>query len=491
MAKIPLYQSKERLASESPEVRVSPQAMSAEAGQLAQIGATLTEGALKIQEAYDHQQVSSAELDTLKLADELKDRATKDGNNTSDLSSYSSEIFRRKQEILKGIGNPKARADFEMKFDLTAGQTLTQIKGVFWNRMKEKQIANMSELNTRFIANYANDGNDKWIKYMDHNIDQNVAKGFIGADYAQKVKQKNIQEASYLRFQVDLANDRKQAEENLKSDKYGLDVETSLKAKRMMNKLSVEVKNAQKVNAYSTFEQIQIDPTSVTHEDINAMTSDTSARGITVSDAKTLHAALDKHILDNVKILRDSDEKAAEYIDIVSVIPTARKRYDNYQKILKYFNDGKLSADETKDLETLFVKTDDPGAWDAVKSGIDNMNMFFANNPVSKMLQADTIKTALSKISKGEDIKTVINTALKTAVNVALPGAMLAKDTPNAIATKSGVSRAFNGDTELKADMKPDVKRDLKPGDKVFNKRLKQWVTITSIDEQGNVSFDG
>jgi len=242
MAKIPLYQGNERLISESPMAKESPQAAGQGGRDLQVAGEAITQAHNAISQAYDFQQVGSAKLKTLEGVDQIEQKALADGDNTSDLTPYESDLAKLKSDTLKGISNPAARAKFEMDFDLQAAQTRTKVKTIMWTRMKEKGQADTLGLVDRDIGKYGINPDPIYLKNIKTTIDEASSKGFYNAEQAYKLKTAAIDKARESAFIFDRDNNPALAKEKLAKNAYGFNVEKLAKANDVFDR---EIKKIQ------------------------------------------------------------------------------------------------------------------------------------------------------------------------------------------------------------------------------------------------------
>lgn len=242
MAKIPLYSSRERLTTETPFVRESPQVAGQPGRDLQGVGESVSQAHGFIRQAYDFQQMETGKVKTVEIMDKVSGRAASDGRNTGDLSSYDDEIRRGKAEALSGISNPSVRARMEAAYDLQASQTRTQIIGLFRKNMQAEGLAALQVLQEKTTREYAETGDEGYIKDLSNRIDLYVEKGFLRADAAQKIKTDTVNDARNQLFINDLQTSPKVAKERLASNFYNFDVETMSRAE---NLYGTEIKKIQ------------------------------------------------------------------------------------------------------------------------------------------------------------------------------------------------------------------------------------------------------
>ena len=224
MAKIPIYQSNERLTTESPSVRRNLQIEGQAGRNLGASGKAIVRAGQAIKDAYDFQQIEEAKLKTIEGISAIEQKAVEDGDNTGDLRPYEDDLGRLKNDVLKGISSPALKNRFSMNLDLHATQTKTKIKSIFCARMKDKGIDTMNCLNEIYVQEYAETGNKNSFTEIENNVKKYVKMGFINADDAEKIINKTIKDAKRDSFLYDVLNDRKKAEKKLQDNEYGFDI---------------------------------------------------------------------------------------------------------------------------------------------------------------------------------------------------------------------------------------------------------------------------
>lgn len=401
MAKIPLYQSKEQLTTVSPQgVRESPQAAGQLGRDLQGAGNALTEAHNVIRQAYDFQQVGSAKLKTIEGTNAIEQKALADGENTTDLSSYESDLSRLKADTLKGISNPAARAKFEMDFDLQAAQTRTKVKAIFWNRVKEKSIANLTAQNEHFKNEYAETGDASLLKAMELNTDTYVKAGIIGADDAEKIKIKIVTDAKYNNFLSEYRANPIESEKKFNSGGYGLDIETAEKARVRLKELKAIYREAEG----ETYNELQnkLYTGNLSEIEIDSMVLaniKNPNEGITSTHGKSLKNALYRDITKRIGIKEYAKhKKAIDYIFSNS----QQDKVKGYEAILAAYEDG-LTNDEAAFLDKILKTKKDIVFANKAAAGKKMLEQLFGARPKNVADEQKALLNYARRIANGLD----------------------------------------------------------------------------------------
>lgn len=433
MAKIPIYQSSQRLTTEAPQaVRESPQAAGQFARDLQGVGESITQVHDTIRQAYDFQQVGSAKLKTLEGVNALEVKASQDGNNTGDLSEYDGELRRLKVDTLKGITNPSARKKFEMDFDLQAAQTRTQISAIFRKNMVSQGMANLAGLNTYFANEYAQTGDKSYLESMEYNIDTYTQKGFLTAEAAQKLNTAAILDAKEKAFVFDLDNNPAIAGEKLDKNVYEFDVERLAKAKDVFDR---EIKKIQDDTENSVIDLYINNKLSV--NDVKTLREEgkIGAKFTTQMLAKITKTVKDKPISEQIVKYNELTSRATKLQRRENwLFGLGKMPYDELavlrSDILEAANQGYLNESEAKKILGLNSK-----AWNERYPGYDNaVNAITSYCSLYPDKSKETVKKILfnqlyERVKNGEKPDEAVQKIVKDRVNAEVSqAAQLATD---------------------------------------------------------------
>jgi len=256
--------------------------------------------------------------------------------------------------------------------------------------------------------------------------------------------------------------------------------------------LKAQDRYQQELNVYNLSDLIDEGDRSITPEFIDGLVNK-SKDGIPPGAATRLkksvytkQQALVKDLDKDPNISKGDAKRSYDYYDTIITLANEKDQYTQFGMVLDAFNDKKLSDNERKNLNKVILGRNSFGL--EFQTTMKNMATAFANIGASTQTIALGTADLVRKIASGESQKKAQNDVIKDVVDKTLPGAALAKDSPNAVATYSGVTRAFNGDTTLQADIKGNTPSyPIKIGD-VKTLKNGKVVKVTKVNPNGTYS---
>ena len=440
MAKIPLFNSTERLVTESPEARQSPQAAGQMGRDLQVEGNAITEAHNTIRNAYNFQQVGSAKIKTMEGVNAIEEKALADGENTSDLTPYENDLRQLKTDTLKTISDPSARAKFELDFDLQAAQTRTKVKTIMWTRMKEKGQTNTLILTDKHIGEYGLNPDPIYLKSIETDINEATKNGFYNSEQAYKLKQDKIGNAIEQAIYNDQSTQENQSVILAKlqdtenpiyeglSNEQRLELVKKSQQRIFQNnqtfKRQVEVSQDQRNNSFID----KLAQGTATFKDIDEEFAIPESQGgvkrnvlLKYQDGLQTRVAKDLNVMLTEKPKNEDptprQRAVKEFNDLIDMyIEDTGDKWKAKEALAKAWADGRIDAEELKVLSPLrdnlndikFNKSNVLVLKDKIKEIKNWWRSQYNGNPIEGSEQeAINIKRLLSGVAKGEDPENV------------------------------------------------------------------------------------
>lgn len=156
MARIPVYDSNDRMTTEAPRVRVSPNVYAQEGANIAGLGETVTTVADQIHKAAQTVEYTRAQAQAAQAMNELNDELVTDTQYGDMPERYQKKLADKKSQIVKGIADPAIRGIVEAEFDNDSMQALTKVKTYARKLMVDDGQANLAislDQNAKLYAN--------------------------------------------------------------------------------------------------------------------------------------------------------------------------------------------------------------------------------------------------------------------------------------------------------------------------------------------------
>jgi len=382
----------------------------------------------KMDEARNYSEASQAKLKMVKGMSELMIKADTDVDPSTgklrtgkkaDYESYDNALRTMREDVAKTFTNKDVGQRFLADdYDLSALTTRNKIQNTFTKNMINEGQATTIETTYNLANTYAATGDETLLKQIDSTLTEATNKGLFSADVAYNKKLDMLNMAKYNRFLTEYRADPVSTTEKVKTNGFKMDVETLHRAEGQLKYLKNEVVEQQHNNAYGLWEKLQAG--TLTVDEILSRRDSKGADGITLPDAKNLETSLYERMNKQVKTLYESNDRAREYIDVVSKIENNRDKYSRFQTILSSFANGELSKEESVQLNNLTGKQD--ATFDVVKSGISAIKNWASYVPsLPFRVLAPALNNYFNRVANGESPQEAAKKEIETATIIHNP----------------------------------------------------------------------
>lgn len=405
--------SNPKLTTESPNAF---QTQSTGTGQgISALGQGVEKGAnylyQKMDEARNFTEVSQAEAyDSQLFANELAksdtavDKAGRPRQGAKEDFRDHDEAFKNSEnDIGKFFTNKETEARYKADRQKNIIATRTQIARKYQQNMIDAGKASTINKVQSDITNYALMPDEKkpfYEKMLEHNIKEGVRLGFLSETQAQKLQYDSKQDARYNAFLNDFRAKPEDAEAKFLAGKYGMDIETSEKARIRLKEIKTIRREAEgelygemslKLTSSQLSEKMIDDAMDAYKQNPND--------GITLAHGKQLKAALYRDITKRIGIKEYAKhKKAIDYIFSNS----QQDKIKGYEAILAAYEDG-LTKDESAFLTKILRTKQDVVFANKAAAGKKMLEQLFGARPKDVASETKSLLNYARRIANGLD----------------------------------------------------------------------------------------
>lgn len=348
MPDFPRYNSKAQPTTQLPAVQAAEDTSGQMLEQAAKVGTIVQDAASKWSNALDTIQKTTASANFKTGLLDITNRAQNDPNyNNSD--QYFKEIEKLRSENLKGFSNKAAEQEAAIDFGYQSKVAQIQIENLY-----KKKMIDVGQASTlKLIDSEVNNPNDSSLQSIKTLLNTQTAAGIIDHKDAYKLYEDAEKKFKFNSFLRDFRLDPVAAEKKFNKNSYGMDVETSEKARSKLKELKV-LQREQEGEVYSDM-SLKVATGELTDDDINlAMQANklNPNEGITEAHGKQLLAARYRDITQ--RIGNKEFKKYKQALDFV-FSSSAQERVKGYEAVLDAYENG-LDGEEVKFLNQI-IKT--------------------------------------------------------------------------------------------------------------------------------------
>lgn len=388
------YESKATPTTQQPSA-FAPEDNTGEAVQKigAQTGEAIQAASVKWTNAVDTIQKTTAQANFKSGMLDITTRAANDPNNNNS-DQYLKEIEKLKTDNLKGFASKTAETEMALNFGYESKVGQAQIQNIYKKKMIDVGQANSMKL----IDMEVNNPTENSLPNIQAELNKQVSAGIFSHEAAYKMYQDSEQKVKFNTFLQDFRSNPVGAEKQFNQNSYGMDIETSEKARAKLNELKV-IQKEQEGNLYGDM-GLRVVTGQLPEDEINAaiaMNKLNPNEGITEAHGKTLKAALYKDV--TKRIGEKEFKKYKQAIDFV-FSSSPQDRFKGYEAILAAYTDG-LDKDDASFLKKILdTKKDVKFANDAA-AGIKFIETLFGARPKNVPRETQSLLLYAKKIANG------------------------------------------------------------------------------------------
>jgi len=407
MPEFPRYQSKAQPTTQQPSVQAPSDTTGEILQKVGEVGKTVQEASLKWSNAVDTIQKTTAQANLKTGLLEITTRAQNDPNyNNSE--QYFKEIEKLKTDSLKGFSSKAAEAQAALDFAYDAKVAQIQIENLYKKKMIDVGQASALKL----IDTEVNNPNENSLANIQNILNTQVASGIIDHKDAYKLYQDSEQKVKFNTFLRDFRFDPVAAEKKYNDNAYGMDIETSEKARSKLRELKT-IQREQEGNLFGDM-MLRVATAQLPEDEIDqavAMNKQNPNEGITEAHGKQLKNALYRDVTQ--RIGAKQFKKYREAIDFV-FSTSAQDRFKGYEAVLSAYSDG-LDAEDAKFLKQVLDTKKDAIFANEAAAGKKLLETIFGAKPKNIGQETQALLTYAKRIANGSNPQ---QAAQKTAVDV-------------------------------------------------------------------------
>lgn len=414
MAKIPVFSpgsaQLRTTSTASPYTKVG----SAGAG-MEELGGAISKSAdflyQKLDEARNFTEIAQAEAhDTQTQASELLradtavDKMGRPRQGSLEDMKDHDDVFKKDEETIRGyFSNRETEARYMAERAKSIMSTKSQIMRKYTGNMIDAGKAATINKVTSDIQNYATVPDEKkpfYEKMLKYNIAEGVRRGFLNETAAQKLQYDSIQDARYNAFLTDFRAKPEETEAKFLAGKYGLDIETSEKARVRLKEIKA-IRREAEGELYGDM-SLRVTTSQLSEKEIDAAVEAyklNSNEGITPAHGKSLKSALYKDITKRIGAKEYAKHKKA--IDFIFSNST-QDRMKGYEAILEAYDDG-LTSDESAFLTKILRTKKDVTFANKAAAGKKMLEQLFGARPKDVAYETKSLLNYARRIANGSD----------------------------------------------------------------------------------------
>ena len=405
MPSFPRYESKGQLTTQTPSVSAPADTEGQVTEQAGKVVATATDDAVKLANAWDTVQKTTATANFKTGMLDILQRAQNDPDyNNSD--QYFKEIEKLKTDNLRGFVSKTAETETVLNFGYEANVAKIKIENLYKKKMIDVGQASTLKLIDAEVNNPNENslGNIHTLLYGADGTNEKpmpgsqVGDGLIDRKDAYKLIQDSEQKLKYNSFLQDFRANPVDAEKQFNKNSYGMDIETAEKARSKLKELKT-IQREQEGNLYSDM-SLRLTTGQLPEDEIDAAIALNKANpneGITEAHGKQLKSAMYRDI--TKRIGNKEFKKHREAIDFV-FSSSAQDRIKGYEAILAAYTDG-LTPDETKFLKQILDTKKDVVFANKAAAGKKFLEQILGARPKNVQRETQSLLSYAKKIAGG------------------------------------------------------------------------------------------
>ena len=406
MPTFPRYNSKNQLTSQLPGPLMEKDRTGevvAQAGN--QLGKAIGDFGVKWQQGKNTIQKTQAEAKHKTTMLDIQNRASIDPDEKNSYK-YMNEIEKLTQTSLSEIDDPQARAEMAIDLNYQSRVGQIQVENVYRKKMVGVGQANAERMLDMYAQGHGSEADIK------ENLKLWTEAGLYDAKDAQKLEAEYVNKQRFNSFLTEFRTDPVAAEKKVLEGSYGMDIESSEKARSKLKELKYMQKEAEG-NLYGEM-TLGVLTGDTGEDDINdaiAANKLNPNEGITEAHGKQLLAAKYKDITQRIGDKQYAKHKKA--IDFV-FSSSGKDRVKGYEAILEAYNNG-MTPDETKFLKKILDTKQDIKFSNEAASGKKLIETLFGARPKDVQKETQALLSYAKRIANGE---TPYQAARQTSIEV-------------------------------------------------------------------------
>jgi len=389
----PRYQSKGQITTQQPAVQAADDTTGEMLGQVAKVGQNVQEAAFKWSNTVDTVQKTAATANFKSGLLDITQRAQDDPDyNNSD--QYFKEIEKLRTQSLKGFSSKAAEAQAAVELGYDAKVAQIQIQNLYKKKMIDVGQASMLKL----IDTEINNPSESSLSNIQNILNTQVASGIVDHKDAYKLYQDSEQKVKFNTFLRDFRNDPVAAEKAFTKNTYGLDIETSEKARIKLKELKA-MQREQEGNLYGDM-SLRVTTGEITEDEINEAIAANKANpneGITEAHGKQLINAYYKDV--TKRIGAKEFKKHRQAIDFVFA-DSYQDRIKGYDAILEAYTDG-LTKEESQFLKKILDTKKDVQFANKAAAGKKMLETLLGARPKDIQRETQSLLSYAQRIAEG------------------------------------------------------------------------------------------
>jgi len=338
---------------------------------------------------------------------DITNRAQSDPNyNNSE--QYYREIEKLRSDSLKGFSSKVAEAEAAAEFNFESKVAQIQIE----NTYKKKMIDAGQTSSLKLIDLEINNPTEYSIENIQRELDGQVERGIFERRDALKILQNSEQKVKFNSFLRDFRTDPIQAEKTFNKNAYGMDIETSEKARSKLKELK-QLYKENEANLYGDM-GLRVATGQITEDEIDnavALNKSNPNEGITEAHGKQLKLALYRDVTQ--RIGAKQFKKYREAIDF-AFSDSTQDKIIGYQAILEAYQNG-IDPDEAKFLKHVLDAKKDKDYAAKAAAGKKLIETLFGGRPKDMQKETQSLLAYAKRIANGTTPEVA---AQQTAVNI-------------------------------------------------------------------------
>lgn len=393
MPEFPRYESKSQPTTQQPSIQAAEDTSGEIIQKAGGVGKTIQEASIKWSNAVDTIQKTTAQANFKSGLLDIQNRAQNDPNYNNS-GQYLREIEKLKTDNLKGFSSKSAETDAAIDFGYQSKVAQIQIENLY-----KKKMIDVGQASTlKLIDTEVNNPSESSIGNIQKILNTQVEAGILDHKDAYKLYEASEQKVKFNSFLKDFRSDPTAAEKQFNKNAYGMDIETSEKARSKLKELKL-LQKEQEGNIYGDM-SLRVTTGDITDEEIQVAIAANKANpneGITEAHGKQLMNARYRDV--TKRIGNEEFKKYKKAIDFV-FSSSSQDRFKGYESILEAYTNG-LKPDETKFLKQILDTKKDIIFANKAASGKKLIETILGARPKDVELETQSLLNYAKRIASG------------------------------------------------------------------------------------------